>query len=92
MITNLHCPNCESDAIYSYGRTQNGKQRYLCLICNRQFIQNRSRKKFEKRPRCPLCKGLTHVYRKEKDMIRFRCAKYPVCRGYAKKVTSEANI
>lgn len=92
MIANLHCPRCGSDASYSYGRTKNGKQRYLCLICNRQFVHDRSRKEFEERPRCPLCKSIMHVYRKEKVMTRFRCSKYPICRGYAKKMKSESSI
>lgn len=82
MMEHVYCPHCESDAIYNYGRTKNGKQRYLCLLCNRQFINDRRPKEFEKRPKCPICGGKTHIYRREKEKIRFRCSKYPLCRGY----------
>ncbi len=85
MSANPRCPRCDADAVYSYGRTKNGKQRYLCLLCNRQFIIERSRMEFMSRPECPLCAGKMHVYRKEKDIIRFRCAAYPACKGYEKR-------
>ncbi|MEA3437684.1 MAG: IS1 family transposase [Thermodesulfobacteriota bacterium] len=86
MISNLKCPRCRCDAIYSYGRIKSGKQRYLCLLCNRQFVTDRSRPIIEKRPLCPLCHGKMHVYRREKGNIRFRCADYPNCKGYTKTI------
>jgi transposase-like protein len=36
----IQCPQCRSDAIYRYGRTAGGKKRFICLICERQFVAN----------------------------------------------------
>jgi transposase-like protein len=87
MISEVHCPRCLSDAIYSYGRIKSGKKRYLCLLCNRQFVPDRTRRAITGRPRCPLCKGSMHVYKREQGRIRFRCADYPKCKGYAMTAT-----
>ena len=84
MISNLRCPRCQSDVLYSYGRIRNGKQRYLCVLCNRQFVPDRSKPPITDRPNCPQCGGNMHVYRHEQHSIRFRCARYPSCKGYAK--------
>ncbi len=34
------CPQCDSEHIVKNGIRQNGKQNYLCLLCNRQFVKN----------------------------------------------------
>ena len=34
------CPNCDSEKIVKNGRIHNGKQRFKCNECNRQFIEN----------------------------------------------------
>ena len=90
MSANLQCPRCHSDALYSYGRIKNGKQRYLCLMCNRQFVPDPLRQKVKKRPICPACGGRMHVYMRQDNVIRFRCADYPKCRGYAAKPSEVA--
>ncbi|MBU0995284.1 MAG: Insertion element protein [Proteobacteria bacterium] len=82
MIENVFCPRCDSDAIYRYGHTKNGKQRYLCLLCSRQFIKDLPLQKFKQRTFCPLCGGNMHIYKRERVRIRFRCARYPHCHGY----------
>ena len=85
MATGLRCPRCSADALYSYGRIKNGKQRYLCLVCNRQFVpESTLRTVMKDRPACPLCGAKMHIYRREAEQIRFRCANYPACRGYGK--------
>lgn len=34
------CPACQSDKSVKNGHIHNGKQRYLCRICSRQFVEN----------------------------------------------------
>lgn len=82
------CPRCGADAAYRYGKTPKGKQRYLCLICRRQFVGVGPRKSLDFRPLCPLCRASMHVYRNEAHAVRFRCSHYPSCRGF-QKVTRE---
>jgi transposase-like protein len=82
--TTIQCPRCGADAVYAYGRIKNGKQRYLCLICNRQFVPGKKYPLADQRPRCPNCDGSMHIYRRSSGVIRFRCADYPGCNGYCK--------
>lgn len=81
----LRCPACDSLALYRYGRSWAGKRRYLCLICSRQFTVPGPRERLVDRPVCASCGRLMNVYRKEADLIRFRCSAYPECRTYFKK-------
>jgi DNA-directed RNA polymerase subunit RPC12/RpoP len=80
----IHCPKCQSDALNRYGKTANGKRRYICLVCGRQFIVNPARKVPENRPNCPQCGKPMHCYKREPDLIRFRCSAYPNCKTYVK--------
>ena len=34
------CPSCSSEKIVKNGRIHNGKQRFKCNECNRQFVEN----------------------------------------------------
>ena len=36
----LLCPRCSSHAIVKNGSIHNGKQKYKCKDCNRQFVEN----------------------------------------------------
>ena len=36
----LICPNCDSRKTVKNGRIHNGKQRFKCNECNRQFVEN----------------------------------------------------
>lgn len=83
-MSTIRCPRCRSEAYYNYGRTKNGKQRYICLVCNRQFIEGKPDKMIEQRPSCPLCSHRMHVYMRSSKFIRFRCSTYPRCHGYMK--------
>ena len=83
----IQCPKCQSDALNRYGKTANGKKRYLCLVCGRQFITNPARKIPQERPTCPKCGKPMHCYKREPDLIRFRCSDYPNCRTYVKLST-----
>jgi transposase-like protein len=86
MMADLQCPRCHSDALYSYGRIKSGKQRFLCLLCNRQFTPGHEHPKTDDHPECPACGAKMHIYRREPNVIRYRCANYPACRQYIKKV------
>ena len=83
-MSTINCPRCHSEAYYNYGYTKNGKQRYICLVCNRQFIVGAPGKTIEQRPGCPVCGEKMHVYMRDEKFIRFRCSTYPRCRGYLK--------
>ena len=34
------CPNCQAMQVVKNGHIHNGKQRYLCRVCQRQFVEN----------------------------------------------------
>lgn len=40
----VNCPDCNSTQIVKYGKTHNGKQRYRCHQCHRQFVLNPTKK------------------------------------------------
>ncbi len=73
-----------AESFNRYGRTANGKQRYICLACNRQFVENGKKEIAAARPACPICRKKMHVYMREQDFTRFRCSDYPLCRGFMK--------
>ncbi len=77
----VQCPECGSEAAYKNGKIPSGKQRYICLICNRQFILDNSWPKLKYRPLCPICGANMHIHSVRGDFRRFRCSKYPSCRG-----------
>ncbi|MGC9194692.1 MAG: IS1/IS1595 family N-terminal zinc-binding domain-containing protein [Syntrophobacteraceae bacterium] len=81
--TGLKCPRCDCEALYRYGKTRHGKQRFLCLMCGRQFGGD-SREEIKTRPFCPACGKKMHIYRKTLTEVRFRCSDYPACRTYQK--------
>ncbi len=39
-----NCPTCYSARIVKNGRIHNGKQRYLCRECGRQFVEQPTKK------------------------------------------------
>jgi transposase-like protein len=80
----IKCPQCGSEAYNQYGHLKNGKQRYICLVCNRQFVNDHANKPIDRRPLCPTCGRSMHVYMQHPDIVRFRCSQYPDCHGYAK--------
>ena len=87
----IACPACASDAVYRYGHSREGKQRYICLICKRQFVPERSRAEVTDRPVCDLCGRHMHLYKREKDYLRFRCSGYPVCHNFTKVTNKGGN-
>ncbi len=36
----MKCPSCSSKEIVKNGSIHNGKQKYLCKVCGRQFVEN----------------------------------------------------
>ena len=36
----MNCPDCDSIEIVKNGFIHNGKQKYLCKNCDRQFVEN----------------------------------------------------
>lgn len=38
------CPECDSSNIVKYGKIHNGKQRYRCHDCHRQFVPTATKK------------------------------------------------
>ncbi len=77
------CPECGSYAVYRYGRSHNtDKQRYICLLCERQFIPGFERVYPNPRPVCPTCGRPMYLYKKIRERTMFRCSDYPNCRTY----------
>jgi DNA-directed RNA polymerase subunit RPC12/RpoP len=76
------CPKCASPALYRFGHVRSGLQRYVCLICGRQFIPGHERRAPRVRPACPECASDMHVFKKLESGTVFRCSRYPECRGY----------
>lgn len=77
------CKRCQSDAIYKYGKTKTGKQRYICILCKRQFTCDSFERKHEN-PICEICGVKMYVYMRDnnKKIVRFRCSNYPKCKNY----------
>ncbi|MBI4765790.1 MAG: IS1 family transposase [Deltaproteobacteria bacterium] len=78
------CPNCQTDALYRYGRIWSGRQRYICLLCGRQFTLGSNRKEWKNKPTCPVCGKQMHYYQQGNGFVRFRCSGYPDCKQYVK--------
>ena len=36
----MNCPNCHSSHVVKNGSIHNGKQKFLCKDCGRQFVEN----------------------------------------------------
>lgn len=82
--TQVECPECRSPAVYRYGKSRS-RQRYLCVMCGRQFIPGRLRHHPRTRPDCPRCGAKMHLFkRKGEDCSVFRCSRYPDCRTYVR--------
>ena len=81
----VECPRCRSKAVYRNGKTYYHLQRYLCLMCGRQFVPGHQREYPKTRPDCPSCGARMHVFKKGRDGLTvFRCSRYPECRTYVK--------
>lgn len=89
----IKCPACDSDAVYKYGRAWTGKQRFQCIVCERQFtIGAKKPAEAQGKPSCPVCKRPMHLYKIENETVRFRCSGYPECRSFRKfKIKEEIN-
>ena len=82
-VVTMHCPLCESVQINRYGKSKQGKQRFRCMACGRQFLAAPDRSTAQN-PRCPNCLSTMHIYKKEGQVVRYRCSGYPSCRTYLK--------
>ncbi|MBI4714560.1 MAG: topoisomerase DNA-binding C4 zinc finger domain-containing protein [Nitrospirae bacterium] len=89
--TAIACPFCDTKAVYKYGRTSAGKQRFLCLICGRQFTPGAKKTIAGNRPTCPSCGKPMHRYKNEDDAVRFRCSHYPDCKTFIKITRKEGD-
>jgi transposase-like protein len=83
-VDEIKCPSCDGDALYKYGKAWTGKQRYLCIICGRQFTDSSKRGTVKGKPVCPECARPMNLYKIEGDVVRFRCSGYPECRTFKK--------
>lgn len=82
-IPSIRCPRCNSDALYRFGRTKGGSQRYRCLLCGTQFIKEPKRIRLIDRPICSVCGRKMYLYKRNGE-VRFRCSGYPACKTYLK--------
>ncbi len=44
MLPMLNCPQCNSQQVVKNGHIHNGKQRFQCHECGRQFVENPTNK------------------------------------------------
>jgi insertion element IS1 protein InsB len=44
MMSTVTCPSCQSGNVVKYGRIHNGKRRYICYDCHRQFTPDAQKK------------------------------------------------
>lgn len=58
-------------------------------MCGRQFVGSKHRPEVPQRPVCGACGRKMYVYKHDPDSIRFRCAGYPKCRNYLKKIKEQ---
>ncbi|MCL0086043.1 hypothetical protein M1N52_02090 [Thermodesulfovibrionales bacterium] len=80
----IKCPTCGLDVFYKYGKSKTGRQRFLCLLCGRQFAVGAKRLGIKDRPTCPECGKSMNLYKREDIALRFRCSDYPKCKTYRK--------
>ena len=40
MNMNMKCPTCQSERIVKNGSIHNGKKKFMCIHCGRQFVEN----------------------------------------------------
>jgi len=80
----VKCTSCNSDALYKYGKIRSGKQRFICLMCGKQFTPGSERLEAKGKPVCPECGRPMHLYKIEGEVIRFRCSAYPACKTFKK--------
>ncbi|WP_373878670.1 IS1/IS1595 family N-terminal zinc-binding domain-containing protein [Desulforhabdus amnigena] len=88
-MAGVKCPRCGAETVYRYGKTKQGKQRYLCLACGLQFTPGSRRVEPAERPVCPACGKPMHVYKRENGATRFRCSNYPECKCFKKILEKE---
>ena len=48
----MKCPRCEYQEIIKNGKIPNGKQRYKCKNCGRQFVENPQKRRLTKENNC----------------------------------------
>ena len=41
----MHCPNCQATQIIKNGSIHNGKPKWKCKVCGRQFVANPSQQR-----------------------------------------------
>jgi len=47
----MNCSKCQSERTIKYGHTHYGKQRFQCLDCKRQFVENPTRQPIDESTR-----------------------------------------
>lgn len=54
----MKCPRCEQQEIIKNGKIHNGKQRYKCKSCHRQFVENPQNRRISEELKKIIAKGL----------------------------------
>lgn len=85
----INCPSCNTDTAYKYGRAWTGRQRFLCLMCGKQFTDGSRVSLIKGKPKCSRCGKVMNIYKIEGEVIRFRCSGYPDCKTFKKFMIKE---
>jgi len=69
------CPKCNNNHKFSkYGRDKLGNQKYLCKVCNHQFVPlSNPQTKLKKYPPCPSCGKSSFMHHDYRDYSNYRC-------------------
>ncbi len=85
----VECPECSSKACYKYGHSKQGKKRFKCIVCDRQFVLASKNRINSGKLECVVCGNKMYLYKIEDNTVRFRCSMYPECKFYKKYILLE---
>jgi len=78
----ISCPKCNYNHIfYRYGKDPDGYQKYLCRVCNHQFVPDRpragagqiGRPRQRDYPSCPVCGKASFLHHDYEHYSNYRC-------------------
>lgn len=75
----IACPRCKNQQLHKFGRDpKNGKQKYRCKKCRHQFVPGHLRQRKYPTLLCPKCGSPMDIFKKLREVLRFRCRNYKV--------------
>ena len=73
-IVSFMCPKCNNNhSFYKYGKDINGFQKYLCQVCNHQFVPGKPSRNKSNYPKCPVCGKGSFLHHDHQHYSNYRC-------------------